>query len=238
MVMYMDGFRFALSKEQKPCLNLFFSSWRLDSAGKFAGAIVGVLFLAVTLEGVAKIRQIMAVATRRRKVRSHTAAAAASAGDDDDGNDESARSCRVRFPRLRFLLATALHGVQALLGYVLMLAAMTFSIELLLAAAAGLALGRASFHGDESDRGDDDSKRIRRMNNDDSSSTPCCSGLGGGTSYVEYHYLVDDEETASRRPLVLLPENDETSSRSGNDDSTSSSSSSSLIVWKSRGPPR
>jgi hypothetical protein len=55
MIMYMDGFRFSL-KGGQPCLNLFFPEWTLDSKGKFVAAMVGVLLLAVAVEGVSKLR--------------------------------------------------------------------------------------------------------------------------------------------------------------------------------------
>lgn len=43
---------------------------------------------------------------------------------------------------------TALHATQALVGYILMLATMTFSVELLLSVVAGLGVGYATFYDD------------------------------------------------------------------------------------------
>jgi len=43
--------------------------------------------------------------------------------------------------RMRQIFISALHGVQALLGYVVMLATMTFSVEILLSVVLGLSCG-------------------------------------------------------------------------------------------------
>ena len=50
---------------------------------------------------------------------------------------------------LKRLTITVLHGIQALVGYILMLATMTFSIELLVCVIVGLGLGFALFYDDE-----------------------------------------------------------------------------------------
>ena len=44
---------------------------------------------------------------------------------------------------------TLLHGLQALVGYILMLATMTFSVELLFCVIVGLGIGFAIFYDDE-----------------------------------------------------------------------------------------
>ena len=48
-------------------------------------------------------------------------------------------------PALLRLAVTTLHGLQALLGYILMLVTMTFSMELLFCVCCGLAVGYAVF---------------------------------------------------------------------------------------------
>jgi len=53
--------------------------------------------------------------------------------------------------RLVHLMISVLHGVQALLGYILMLAGMTFSIELLLSVIIGLGIGYAVFFSNDTD---------------------------------------------------------------------------------------
>lgn len=56
-----------------------------------------------------------------------------------------AASHYVRSPLSRFLVLTLIYGVQGLLGYLLMFLAMTFSVEILLAAVVGLAVGNLAF---------------------------------------------------------------------------------------------
>jgi Ctr copper transporter family len=117
---YMDGFRFAMAGNQ-PCLNLYFPSWTLDTPSKFVGAIVLVFLLAFGTEGVSKFRHVV---SQRRPTR------------------QSSR-------RTRQAMISALHGFQALLGYVVMLATMTFSVEILLAVVAGLSTGYYYFFAGE-----------------------------------------------------------------------------------------
>jgi hypothetical protein len=118
-----SGFRVSLRGNQ-PCLNLFFPGWTLDTPGKFAAAMIGIALLGVFVEGVSKLRHRTVKAARRAHV----------SNDLQRWNPQF----------LRFAI-TLLHGSQALTGYILMLATMTFSIELLLSAVFGLALGYALF---------------------------------------------------------------------------------------------
>jgi hypothetical protein len=119
----LSGFRVSLRGNQ-PCLNLFFPGWTLDTRGKFAAAMIGIALLGVFVEGVSKLRH-------------RTVKAAKRAHDSDD-----LQRWNPQF--LRFAI-TLFHGSQALTGYILMLATMTFSIELLSSAVFGLALGYAIF---------------------------------------------------------------------------------------------
>jgi hypothetical protein len=119
----LSGFRASL-KGNQPCLNLFFPGWTLDTRGKFAAAMIGIALLGVFVEGVSKLRHRTVKAAKRAHV----------SGDQQRWNPKF----------LRFSI-TLLHGSQAFTGYILMLATMTFSIELLLSAVFGLALGYAIF---------------------------------------------------------------------------------------------
>lgn len=108
------GFHLSLKGGQS-CLNLFFSSWTLDTRGKFVGAMFGVIFLAVLTEGISKLRFLAQV------------------------NLSSSR-------HRRLWIITFLHGLQAFVGYLLMLATMTFSIELFFCVLVGLGSGYAIFY--------------------------------------------------------------------------------------------
>jgi hypothetical protein len=86
--------------------------------------MIGIALLGVFVEGVSKLRHRTVKAARRAHV------------------SDDLQRWNPQF--LRFAI-TVLHGSQALTGYILMLATMTFSIELLLSAVFGLALGYAIF---------------------------------------------------------------------------------------------
>jgi len=71
------------------------------------------------------------------------------------------------------LVLSAFHGLQAFLGYLLMLGAMTYSIELLLSAVVGISLGHNIFY---------KKRQILRRNQSSNdaivdSGTPCCEFL-------------------------------------------------------------
>ncbi|GAX20447.1 hypothetical protein FisN_22Hh013 [Fistulifera solaris] len=150
MIMYMDGFRFSLRGRQ-PCLNLLFPEWTLDTSTKFYIAMMGVFFLAVSVEGFSKLRHRVVRAARLHALQ---------------GQDAKALWLRSS--------VTVLHGTQALLGYTLMLVTMTFSIELLLCVVVGLAVGYAIFFqrmgldssSDEVDSITDEARHV--------TSNPCC----------------------------------------------------------------
>jgi len=113
MVMYMDGFHWSL-KGESGCINLFFASWMLNSTGKFIGAMIGIILLGISTEAVSRLRRV--VANRAR-------------------NSTTEESLKYS------LYQTSLHGLHALSGYLLMLAVMTFSLELVLSVILGLTIG-------------------------------------------------------------------------------------------------
>ena len=117
------GFHLSLKGGQS-CLNLFVPSWTLDTRGKFVGAMVGILFLAILTEGISKLRFLAQITL-----------------------SSSSHCCH----RHRRWIMTLLHGLQAFVGYLLMLATMTFSIELFLCVLVGLGSGYAIFY-NENDR--------------------------------------------------------------------------------------
>jgi Ctr copper transporter family len=117
MTMFMDGFHWTLLKQPSvQCLNYFVRSWRLENAGKFKGAMLFTFLLAVLIEGLSSARVTV--------VHSSTI-----------------------IQKRQFLhgLLTAIYGLQALLGYILMLVTMSFSIELVASVIAGLMVGNLLF---------------------------------------------------------------------------------------------
>ena len=123
MVMFMDGFRWAL-KGGGSCLNLYFPGWTLDSRGKIIASMIGVLVLAILTEAISKYRHRLSQRAKKTYFQS-----------------PEAKTLR--------LTQTSLHGLHALTGYVLMLATMTFSLELMLCVIIGLVIGYAIFGGDQ-----------------------------------------------------------------------------------------
>lgn len=117
---YMDGFRFAMAGNQ-PCLNLYFPSWTLDTRTKFVGCLLLVFLLSFGTEGVSKYRHKLS----------------------------SKRPTGRQYHRNWQIKISALHGLQAFLGYIVMLATMTFSVEILVSVVVGLSTGYYYFFAGE-----------------------------------------------------------------------------------------
>ena len=165
----MDGFKFSLADEE-PCLNLFFPDWTLDSKPKFYVAMVGVFFLAIFVEGLSSWRYRIVLSVKlahRRNV---------------DTGPNSTQMLR--------LVVTLMHGLQGLVGYLLMLTIMTFSVELLLTAVSGLAVGYGIFFQYEEALG-----RLHVTTN------PCCIFLEGEAREIqeEEEDAEEEEEEAEGR---------------------------------------
>jgi Ctr copper transporter family len=105
------------------CLSLLLPSWTLDSRGKFLCACGGVVAFAVAVEGLTKLRYYQQQQQQQQQLQQQ----------------------RRSSPSLLVMLVPFLHGLQALAGYLLMLIAMTYSVELLLSVMIGLALGYQFF---------------------------------------------------------------------------------------------
>ena len=144
--MYMEGFKFTMANEE-PCLNLFFADWTLNSSTKFYAAMVGCFFLAIFVEGLSALRYRIVRSVKQAHRR----------GDQQQSSTQGLR-----------LVVSVLHGLQGLVGYLLMLSIMTFSVELLLSVAVGLAVGYGLFFQYEEAFG-----RVHVTTN------PCCSFLEG-----------------------------------------------------------
>lgn len=133
-IMYMDGFRWALfpppSSPPPPCLNLFSPSWTLDTESKFVFAMVFVAAIGALVEacGVWRVKCL-------RKGRKY------------------ARDAKRRRAKQYNLLAASLHASRAALGYLLMLAVMSYAIEFMICAVAGIVIGRYWFVDADGGRG-------------------------------------------------------------------------------------
>jgi hypothetical protein len=130
----MDGFQWTL-KQQSSCLNFYFPSWTLDSKQKFLVAMLAVIGMGVFTEAIGRLRHDVNV--RARKIT--LLAATASSGT---------RRRHQRYLHRLWYLQTLLQGVNAFMAYVLMLATMTFSLEILGCVILGLMIGYFVFGGD------------------------------------------------------------------------------------------
>ena len=119
MDMLMGGFEVAGGSTPtvtKTCVILFFKSWNLDSAGKFAAACIGVFALGFCIEALICLRR--KIVNRKRLF--------------------------INIPMaLRKIIVIALFGTNLILGYLAMLVAMTYSVELFICVVVGLIVGHA-----------------------------------------------------------------------------------------------
>jgi Ctr copper transporter family len=119
----MDGWHWSTTFSSLDCLSYLVPSWRLETQWKFHGVLLYTFGLAVLLSALSCVRVgVLATSTS-------TLTRDARPPPLNGANNSKA------------LLLLFLHTIQALLGYVLMLVVVTYSIELLLAAIAGLVTG-------------------------------------------------------------------------------------------------
>ena len=116
--MHMDGFH-SLMFDTAPasCLNLLFVTWTLDSAGKFVAALFGVFLAAILSEAMTAYRRKLSMI-----------------------KGPASRTRKMKCGRI------ALHVAQVAWGYLLMLLAMTYNLEVFLVLCGGLASGHAFFN--------------------------------------------------------------------------------------------
>mmetsp|Transcript_17459 Transcript_17459/g.35133 ORF Transcript_17459/g.35133 Transcript_17459/m.35133 type:complete len:185 (+) Transcript_17459:117-671(+) len=119
MSMFMDGFHRSLGDGKgtatPDCLIYLVSGWVLDDKDKFKGALVFSFLLAILMEVFSAVRGAASHWIQKNR------------------------------PLARFVCLTLIYTLQAILGYLLMFLAMTYSIEILLATVAGLCVGNLAF---------------------------------------------------------------------------------------------
>lgn len=146
----MEGFQWAL-KGESDCINLFFATWTLNTRWKFLAAMIGITLLGIATEGITKLRHDLS---------------------------KKAKAAKPEQYYVFTVIQTGLHGLHAFMGYMLMLAVMTFAWELFLSVVLGLAIGYVLFGGNTYTFG---------------STNPCCAFMEDET--------FDDVEP----PLEILP---------------------------------
>ncbi len=118
MDMLMFGFDVSGDK-RNPCIVLFVEAWTLDSRTKFYAACVGVMALGFSIEAVIALRRTI---SRRRRLF-------LKAG-----------------PASRKAIILTLFAFNLVLGYLAMLVAMTYSVELFCFVVLGLVVGHGVFN--------------------------------------------------------------------------------------------
>ena len=120
--MYMSGFEAAGVDKRNPCVILFISSWTLDSRPKFIIACFGVAVMGFLIELLICARRRL---TSRKRLSPYLLAPR---------------------PSIRQWTSIVLFGVNLFLGYLAMLVAMTYSVELFFCVIIGLMVGHACFN--------------------------------------------------------------------------------------------
>lgn len=117
MTMSMGGFQSSLfSQGPADCITFLLTGWRLDCLGNFVGAMIFTFILAVVSEGIAL------------------------------GQNYVWDSYLVgKSERQRKSIMTLLYGFQQLVGWILMLISMMFSVELFACVILGLVVGKLLF---------------------------------------------------------------------------------------------
>ncbi|XP_023345714.1 uncharacterized protein LOC111714758 isoform X4 [Eurytemora carolleeae] len=115
--MFMNGFQVTGSENQL-CVILFFEAWVLDSQLKFFFGCIGVILLGIGVEGLLCVRRLL----------------------------QSRKILRFISSPVRRGSIIVLFGLNIAFGYMAMLVAMTYSVELFLCMVLGLVLGHAIFN--------------------------------------------------------------------------------------------
>ena len=149
--MHMTGFAFFPTD----CVIYLFREWRLDSAAKFAFAVLGTVLLGVLTEWLTHFRREKLAPSSATRLKGrprlwHVAMAAIFTIQARAAADAAARPPARPTDRPSFAPPasplTRLSHPQATLGYFLMLVAMTYQGELFIAVIAGLGLGHGAFN--------------------------------------------------------------------------------------------
>lgn len=171
MTMFMDGFQMTLlgttigidddfsennitttgEPQRRPyCLNYFVSSWKLNNSNKFIGAMVFTCLLAIIVEALSSLRHLILhhpYWKLERKTSRSRYNQSSSFGQQQQYHKRM---------RLRHQLSTLCYSIQCLLGYILMLITMSFSIELFGSVIIGLMIGDLLFTSYDDDNNNND----------------------------------------------------------------------------------
>lgn len=167
--MLMQGFQTTkkVGNSTNLCIILFAKKWTLSSAGKFAAGCIGVFFLGLLIEAIIALRRFIL------------------------GKIVPTKRC------LHMLVTGILYSVNLTLGYLAMLVAMTYSVELFICVILGLSIGHVVFN-----------SKMPVSDNID----PCCASESGHTRkpITETAPLCDSVSTGYDSTSSLVSKQDET----------------------------
>jgi hypothetical protein len=115
--MYMSGFEIS-GQPDNPCIILFIKTWVLDTRVKFLFGCLGCILLGIFVEGLLCFRRLL----------------------------QSRKILRLMSSPLRRGSIIVLFGFNIAAGYLAMLVAMTYSVELFICMVVGLVMGHAIFN--------------------------------------------------------------------------------------------
>lgn len=121
---------------------ILFEQWNTDSIGAMVGSCIGIFLLAIIYEGLKFFREKLHrknyVAIDYSKVR----------GSQDSGNGatevtqtKTAVTCKTSMTSASHYIQTALHALQLVISYFLMLIVMTYNVWLFLSVVLGCTVG-------------------------------------------------------------------------------------------------
>jgi hypothetical protein len=142
MTMFMDGFHWSILfrrlSSSPHCLNYFVRSWKLENASQFRGAMIFTFLLAILVEALSSARTfVLSYFSSKSNLESSAPRRQNQSVERNHGRQQR--------NRLQHVLLTGIYGLQAILGYALMIITMSFSVELLLSVVAGLMMGNLLF---------------------------------------------------------------------------------------------
>ena len=119
--MNMIGFTSVISQKRgtTPCVNIFFKEWTLDTAGKFGGACIGTLLVAIFVQYLSKVSSTLSEKRKRNISQSYI---------------------------LDAILISIVYILQITFSYFLMLLAMTYNAEIFALIIVGLYIGFMVFN--------------------------------------------------------------------------------------------
>lgn len=199
MTMYMDGFKFTFFNPSASCLNFFYAGFTLDSKLKFLIAMAIVLCLGISVEGIASLKRRYISGVRKKHYENAT--------NSDSNNSNSENMVKKAFARGKYILS-AFQATQAFIGYLLMLCAMTYSIEIIICTVLGLALGFLIFGRHQTILSPSFERvEICSEDGDTGAATPCCD-LDYGTK-EGIHMTTYPEASFEYIPVPDVDANDE-----------------------------